>query len=275
MNKQELLDKLTVELKISKNSDHTVRNYVRANKTLLDFCEKQPEQITEDDVKRYMAEELTDKAATSIILFLSAVKYAFLNILKKDVTRTIKRPKREKKIPTVLTKDEVKTLLNSVGNKKSKLIISLLYACGLRVSELTNLKTENLNFEEKIGHVRQAKGRKDRVFNIPVFLDADLRKQVAQQNSNDEDYIFSGPNGSLSSRNIQKLVEKAAKIAQLSKRVHPHTLRHSFATHLLEDGVDIRLIQVLLGHASISTTELYTHISTGQIKGVQSPIDKL
>jgi len=271
----DFLKKLKVELKISKNSDHTIRNYLRANQELLDFTNKYPEKITKDDVKLYMAEKLTEKSSTTIMVFLSALRYAYSNVLNKDITAGIKRPKRERKLPAVLTKIEIQRLIEAIPTKKSKLMVIMIYLCGFRVSELTNLKTENLNFEEMIGFVRQAKGRKDRVFNIPQKLLKKLQKQVEVQKANNQEYLFSGLNGSLSTRNIQKIVQKAVKKAGIEKDVHPHTLRHSFATHLLEGGVNIRHIQVLLGHASISTTELYTHISKEQIKAVKSPIDQL
>lgn len=275
MNTQNFLKKIEVELKISKNSEYTIRNYVKANEKLLDFVHKQPEQINEDDVKLYISENLSDKAATSIILFLAAVKYAYLNVLRKDPTRRIKRPKREKRIPTVLTKEEVKRVIDVLDAKKSKLMISLTYACGMRVSEIINLKIADFDFEEKIGHIRQAKGKKDRIFNIPQFLFKDLKKQAEEQKEKSEEYLFTGPKGKLSSRNLQKMVNGAAKRAAIKKDVHCHTLRHSFATHLLENGVDIRHIQVLLGHADISTTQIYSHVSTEQIKKIKSPLDVL
>lgn len=275
MKKEEFLEKLQVELKISKNSNYTLRNYINANESFLDFTKKSPDKITEDDIKLFLAEKLSDRAATSTILFLSAIKYAYLNILKIDPTVSIKRPKREKKIPTVLTKDEVKSLLNSCETKKSKLMLSLLYATGLRVSEITNLKTFDMVFEEKIGYARQAKGRKDRIFNIPEFLTKDLQKQVKKQKELNQMYLFSGPKGSLSSRNLQKIVQKTSKRAGIKKEVHPHTLRHSFATHLLENGTDIRMIQELLGHADLSTTQIYTHISKEELKKIPSPLDNL
>jgi len=152
-------------------------------------------------------------------------------------------------------------------------MISLLYACGFRVSELINLKKENLDFNEKVGYVKQGKGRKDRIFNIPEFLFSKLKNYVdKKENSN---YVFSGRKGKLSERNIQKIVQKAARKAGIEKQVHPHTLRHSFATHLLESGIDIRMIQELLGHADLSTTQIYTHISGEQLKKIKSPIDEL
>jgi len=236
MEKEEFLKKLEVELKISKNSHYTIRNYLIANKDLIEFSNKIPDQITKDDLKLFMSEKISDKSSSSIILFLAAIKYAFSNILDNDITSSIKRPKKERKIPAVLSKQEVKDLINSLNNEKSKLMISLIYACGFRVSELVNLKINDLNFIEKIGHVRQAKGRKDRIFNIPEFLIEDLKNYVSSQKENSNDLLFSGPKGKLSTRNIEKIVRLASKKANLSKEVHPHTLRHSFATHLLENG---------------------------------------
>jgi len=275
MKKEEFLDKIRVELRISKNSDYTIRNYLRANSELLEFIKKNPEDITTDDVKLFMSEKLTEQAASTIIVFLSALRFAFSNILNKDITAGIKRPRRERKIPAVLTKDELKRLLAAISTKKSRLMVSLTYACGFRVSELINLKILDLDFEEMIGHVRMGKGRKDRIFNIPRFLLKYLKKQVLNQQESNQDYLFTGPKGKLSDRNIQKIVRIAAKKAEINKKVHPHTLRHSFATHLLENGVDIRKIQELLGHADLSTTQIYTHISTEELKKIPSPIDNL
>ncbi|MBU3907110.1 MAG: tyrosine-type recombinase/integrase [Nanoarchaeota archaeon] len=275
MEKEEFLKKLETELKISKNSEYTIRNYLDANSKLFKFINKSPGEVSEDDIKDFMAENISKMASSSVIVFLSAIRYAFTNILKKDPTLAIKRPKREKRLPSVLTKEEVKSLISALSNKKSRLMVSMIYACGFRVSEIINLKVKDLDFTEKIGHVRQAKGKKDRIFNIPSFLLSNLKKQAEKQTSENQEYLFTGPKGKLTDRNIQKMVKKAAKRAGIKKDVHPHTLRHSFATHLLENDVDIRLIQALLGHSSISTTELYTHLSTMQIKKVKSPIDSL
>ncbi len=272
MNSEEFLKKIEVELKISKNSNHTIRNYIKSNKDLLNFTKKSPDKIKTEDIKLFIAENLTDKAAMSIILFLSAIKYAYLSIFNNDITSSIKRPKKEKRLPTILSKDEIKKLLEELKTEKSKLMVSLIYACGFRVSELVNLKIADLNFPEKTGHIRQAKGNKDRIFNIPEFLTDELQDLTKQQNK--EKYLFTGRSGKLSTRNIQKIVSSAANRAGL-KGVHCHTLRHSFATHLLENGVDIRHIQELLGHADLSTTQIYTHVSTEQIKKIKSPIDNL
>lgn len=275
MTPEQFLKKLEIELKISKNSEYTLKNYLKANQIFFIFTKKNPEEIEEEDVKKYIAENLKDSSPSSIIIFLSAIKYAYLNILKNDITASIKRPKKDKKIPTVLTKDEIKNLLNSFDNLKSQLMISLMYACGMRVSEITNLKTDDLNFEEQTGFIKKGKGRKDRIFNIPLFLFENLKKQSEKQIQNNQKYLFTGPKGKLSSRNLQKIVSLAAKKSAIKKSVHCHTLRHSFATHLLEDGIDIRMIQELLGHANLATTQIYAHVSSEQIKKIKSPIDGL
>lgn len=275
MEKEEFLKKIEVELKISQNSDYTIKNYILANANLLNFTKKSPEEISADDVKAFMADKLADKSSSYSILFLAAIKYAYSTILRRDITIEIKRPKKEKRIPVVLSKEEVRMLIESVHNRKSKLMISLMYACGFRVSELINLKIEDLDFNEKIGHVRQAKGKKDRIFNIPSFIFEDLKRQAEEQKQEGNELLFTGPKGKLSSRNMQKIVKKAAIKLGITKDIHPHTLRHSFATHLLEDGIDIRKIQELLGHSDLSTTQIYTHVSAEELKKIPSPLDSL
>ncbi len=275
MEKEEFLKKIEIELKISKKSIYTIRNYVDANSKLLAFSKKQPEEMTTEDVKAFMAEHLSEKASMSIIMFLSAAKYAYSKLLSRDITVGIERPSREKKIPIVLSKDEVKKLIDSINNEKSRLMVSMIYACGFRVSELLNLKTRDLDFNEKIGYVRQAKGKKDRIFNIPASLHQQLEDWAKQQEQASQEFLFTGIKGRLSVRNIEKIVKNAALKAGINKSIHPHTLRHSFATHLLEDGIDIRKIQELLGHSDLSTTQIYTHVSAEELKKIKSPIDNL
>lgn len=272
MEQEEFLKKVEIELKISKNSVHTISNYIKSNRNLLQYTKKSPDEISEDDIKIFIVENLTDKASASITLFLSAIKYAYLSILNKDITASIKRPKKEKKLPAILSRNEIKNLLEELKVEKSKLMISMIYACGFRVSELVNLKIDDLNFSDKTGKIRQAKGNKDRIFNIPEFLLEDIQHQAEQQK--DKEYLFTGRGKKLSTRNIQKIVSSASKRIGL-KGIHTHTLRHSFATHLLEDGVDIRKIQELLGHADLSTTQIYTQVSTEELKKIKSPIDNL
>ncbi len=272
MNQEEFLHKLEIELKISKNSEYTLRNYINYNKKFLKYAQKIPEEITSEDVKHFIAENLSNNSSSSITLFLASIKYSFNSLLGKDVTSSIKRPKKERKLPPILSRNELKELLNKINVGKSKLMVSLIYACGLRVSELVNLKIKDLNYKERIGFVRGGKGKKDRIFNIPNFLFEDLEE--ISKNKKPDDYLFEGRNGKLSTRTIQKIVSSAAKRANLNQ-VHTHTLRHSFATHLLEDGVDIRKIQELLGHSDLSTTQIYTQVSSEELKKIKSPIDSL
>jgi integrase/recombinase XerD len=277
VTKEEFLRKLEVELKISKNSEYTLKNYVTANEKFLSSIKKPLEEINEDDVKEFIVDNLSENSASTIIVFLSALKFSFKAILKKDITMGIRRPKKERRIPAVLTKEEIKSLLNNLPNKKSYLMISMIYACGMRVSELTGLKTKDLIFQERIGHIRQAKGKKDRIFNIPEFLTEDLLRLKEEQENEGFEYLFANPTTGkkMTTRNIQKIVSKAVQRAGIQKDVHPHTLRHSFATHLLENNVDIRKIQELLGHADLSTTQIYTHISQEELKKIQSPLDSI
>ena len=275
MDSQEFLQKLETELKLSRNSQHTIRNYLRANKSLLNSIEKPLEEINENDVNLYLSQNLIKNSSMTTILFLSAIKYSFSNLLKKDITLGIKRPKREKRIPSVLSKDEIQSLLNSINNKKSKLMVTLLYTCGFRVSELTNLKVSSLDFGEKVGYVKQGNGRKDRMFNIPENLFEELKLHAETQKALGNEFLFTAKNGKIGERNIQKIVSRATKKANIKKNVYPHTLRHSFATHLLENGTDIRIIKELLGHSNISTTQIYVHISSQQLKKIKSPVESL
>ena len=275
MDKEAFLKKLEIELKISKNSEYTIRNYIDCNRKFLDYIKKDLEDINSDDLKQYIVEKLNNASSSSLIVFLSALRYSFYNILNKDITLNIRRPKKEKKIPVVLTKDEIKRLIEVIDTKKSRLMVSFMYACGFRVSELVNLKIKDLNFDEKIGSVRQGKGKKDRIFNIPEFLLEDLKIQSENQKKINQEYLFTGPKSRLSERNLQKIISKAGKRAGLNKEVHCHTLRHSFATHLLENGTDIRKIQELLGHSDLSTTQIYTHISREELKKIKSPIEEV
>jgi len=278
MNQHEFLKNLETEIKISKLSPYTLRNYLDSNKQLFQHSKKQPGQIKQQDIKNFLAEKMDDKSSSSTILFLAAIKFAHSSLLQNDPTAGIKRPKSEKKIPIVLTKQEVQNLIGATATIKSKLILQLLYSSGLRVSEIVILKPIDLDFNENIGWVREGKGKKDRMFIISKKLSKKLEKFIKKHE--DWNYLFS-KNNPLSTRNIQttrniqKIVQKTTEKAGIEKQIHPHTLRHSFATHLLENGVDIRKIQVLLGHSSLTTTQIYAHVSSAELKKIESPLDNL
>jgi len=267
------LQKLENELKLRGFSDRTVKMYLFYNQKFLEFIKKEPEQVTEDDIKSYITSRMDGGvSAKSIVLIKSALKFFYDEVLKMNIV-TFKSPKVSKKLPTVLTRDEVRKMIDSVENKKHKLIVMLLYSSGLRLSELTNLKIADLDINEKIGWVRSGKGEKDRMF---ILSDKVIEKMGEFLSGKEvSDYIFNGRKGKMSSRLVQKIVAAAAKKAEINKNVSPHTLRHSFATHLLESGENIRKIQELLGHSSLSTTQLYTHVSTEELKKVKNPLDDL
>jgi len=272
MEKEEFLKRLETEIKISKMSEYTLRNYLIFNKQLLEHAKKLPDQIDTQDIKNFLADKMNNRASASTILFLSSIRFAYSNILGKDPTVGIKRPKKENKLPSVLTKQEVLKLFDACENFKSNLMLKLLYSSGLRVSELVNLRPVDMDFNENNGWVRAGKGKKDRMFILSQKLSKKLQKFISKHT--DWKYLFSRDKP-LTTRNIQKIVQKAAQKAGINKHAHCHTLRHSYATHLLENGVDIRKIQILLGHSSLSTTERYTHVSSTELKKISSPFDSL
>ena len=186
----------------------------------------------------------------------------------------IKAPKSEKKLPTVLTKEEIKKLLNIIKNPKHRLLVEFLYSSGLRVSECVSLKIDDLDLDEKIGKVRHGKGNKERYIILSENLIEHLNDYL-QKRKGDVQYIFSSKDASITARQAQNIVKDAARRAGIKKRVFCHALRSSFATHLLEAGVDIRVIQELLGHSNLATTQIYTKVSTQQLKKVKSPLDSL
>jgi len=272
MDKQEFLKRLETEIKISKLSPYTLRNYIKFNKDLLEHANKIPEEIEQQDIKYFLADKMSEKASSSNIVFLASIRFAYSNVLEKDPTAGVKRPKKESKLPIVLTKNEVLRLFDATDTLKSNLILQMIYSSGLRVSEVVNLKKENLDFEEGLGWVRAGKGKKDRMILLSRKLSKKLQKHIKK--NSEWIYLFSKIKP-LNTRGIQKIVQKATFKAGINKDVHPHTLRHSFATHLLENGTDLRKIQTLLGHSSIATTQIYTHISKEQIKSVKNPLDMM
>lgn len=265
------LEKLHTELKLRGFSPLTVRNYSFFVDKFIKKTNKPIESLDQEDVRNYLASMFEDKSKNTIMLAAASLKFFFTEILKKEVGN-IKMPKKEKRLPEVLTKEEVSKLLNSAETRKSRLILSLLYSSGLRVSELVNLKPTDISFSENIGWVRGGKGSKDRMFTLSPSLVSELNEYLKRKENTK--YIFSQTEP-LTTRNIQKIVKHLRNRAAIQKKVTPHTMRHSFATHLLEAGTDIRMIQALLGHSSLNTTQLYTHISSDQIKKIPNPFDNL
>jgi site-specific recombinase XerD len=250
----------------------TVRNYSFFVEKFMQKSNKNSEDLNEDDAKAYLSELFDSKSKNTIMLAAAALKFFYSEVLKKDFSG-VKVPKKDRQLPAVLTKDEVKSLIGSSDNLKSRLIVSFLYSTGLRVSELVNLKIEDLNFTENTGWVRKGKGNKDRIFSMSDKIKGEL-KDYLDMKKKAQGYVFSDGKA-LTTRNIQKIIKGTKERAKLNKKVTPHTLRHSFATHLLENGTDIRVIQAMLGHANLNTTQVYAHVSSEQIKKVSNPFDNL
>jgi len=227
--------------------------------------------LDEDIFRSYILEKLENQEPSSVSHMISVISFFFEVILKKSVK--LPHPKRNKKIPEILTPEEAGRLINSTPNIKHKLILQILYGCGLRVSEVINLKKNDFNFEENLIYIRLAKGRKDRFVKIPNSIKENLK---SYSNLNNEDIFFpSSRTGKLTTATIQKIIKNSSKKAGIKKNISPHTLRHSFATHLLEQGIDLKIIQKLLGHSDIKTTQIYLQVSNQLIKNVKSPLDNL
>jgi len=271
-----MLKKLETEIKLRGFSEKTLSAYIYHNQKFLDFIKKKPEEVTEDDIRSYLAVLISDKGQkpASVSLVISALKFLYLEMMEKNLFKKIKPPKAEKKLPTVLTKDEIKKLLAAPKNFKHKLLIEMLYSAGLRVSECVALKINDLELEEKMGTVRGGKGRKDRLIILSENLIADIKKYLSKRNDNNP-YMFPVRETHITSRQAERIVKDASLTAGIKKRVFCHALRSSFATHLLEAGTDIRVIQELLGHSNLATTQKYTKVSTEQLKKVKSPLDNL
>lgn len=270
------LKKLETELKLRGFSKQTSKMYLFYNRKFLEYIKKSPEEITDDDIKEFLAFKISDHSLSnaSIALIKASLKFFYTEMLGKNLS-LIKTPKASKKLPVVLTRTEIKDLLNNTKNQKHKLLIELLYSTGLRLSECINLKYSDMDLNDGIGWVRMGKGAKDRIFIISEMFKKDLLDYMEKTGSEGKGYIFSMNGRKMSPRGIQHAIKVSAERAGIEKPVHVHTLRHSFATHLLENGVDIRKIQKLLGHSNLQTTQIYTQVSSEEIKKIKSPLDML
>lgn len=265
------------ELKIRGFSHKTIKAYLHYNRKFLNYARKSPKEIANEDIKRYL-EFLANREVSNATLNLAinALKFYYAQVLKRKFFFDIKHPKKEKRLPVVLTKDEIRKMLEATKNLKHKLLMEIMYASGLRVSEVVKLKIPDIDLEEGIIRVNLGKGKKDRQTILSKRAIEDLKKFL-EIRRNDNQYLFTGAQNKshLSTRSAQKIVLQAAKLADIKKEVSCHSLRHSFATHLLEKGVDIRYIQKLLGHRRLETTQIYTQVSTQKLKQIGSPLDDL
>ena len=272
----EYTNRFRQELVVAGYSPRTIKMYTLYVAALLGQHSKRPEEITRLDLVSFLA-GMRDRGLSNATISLahSSFKYFFKNCYKNNAIGEIKSPKKAKSLPTVLTKDETRALLKAAKKGRNRLLLQFLYSSGVRVSESVNMRLSDINFKERMGKVKSGKGSKDRIIILSKNWCKVAKKYVDRKRVKSE-YLFSKKNGKrLSADTVQRLVRRAAKKAGINKVVTPHVLRHSFATHLLEAGENIRKIQELLGHSNLNTTQIYTHVSTEQLKKVDSPLDSL
>ena len=272
----DIIELVKKEMFRRKYSERTIHSYLFFLRKFLRYCHKEPRKISKKDIKGYL-EKLSAKnvSGSTINVNLNALKFMLENILNKRFMIKIRYSKTPKTLPSVLGKEEVFRLIKAIKNEKHRLMVRLMYGSGLRVSELTNLRVKDFDFENNYGFVRHGKGNKDRLFIIAESIKEELLNYVKDNKLESDNYLFESYNGHISTRTIQEIIKKAAKKAKIIKNVHPHTLRHSYATHLIENGYDVYSVQSLLGHNSAQTTRLYVHIASPKMIGVKSPLDAL
>ncbi len=264
--------KTVMELRLRSVSKRTIESYMFFIKPFLEKVDD-VQKISVYDVKLFLADLIDKYSNKSRSLAVSSLRFFFKRVVDRpDIFVKLEVPRKEKRLPIILSTEEIKLLIDSIEHTKTKLIIKFLYSSGLRVSELVNLTPKDLDFQQNIGWVRKGKGSKDRLFKIAESISKPLQKYLLKHPGNK--FVFS-ENEAMSTRNIQLLISNSAKKAGINKRVTPHTLRHSFATALLDAGENLLIIQQLLGHENLETTKIYTHISQDQLKNVKSPLDRL
>jgi len=271
----ELFKKQMDAERLSSNTQKTYSNLLGT--FFYHFSDRDPKILTEIDVVDYIQEFVIPERYSIVYQrqLISAIKfyYSRVNQTKMDLKRLV-FPRKERKLPTVLTKEEVKALLISVINLKHFCILSIMYGCGLRLNETLELRIRDIDSRQNLVHIYRGKGNKDRKVGLPGFLLKKLRQYYLQYRP--RNYLFENPSGGkYSASSVSHIIKRAAKKAGIKKNVSAHVLRHSYATHLLEKGVNLRIIQKLLGHSSSKTTEIYTHVSNQLINEVISPIEDI
>ncbi|MFC2135646.1 tyrosine-type recombinase/integrase [Bacteroidota bacterium] len=254
-----------------KLSPRTVKTYLFwVKKFLLNNKDKHPKEFSKKDVREFLYRmEEKDVSGSTLNVVHNALRFMMIDVLHKACYLKIRYAKTPSRKPEYLTKEEIKKLLNAITNEKHKLLVSLMYGAGLRVREVTRLKSNDFSFEENIGWVRGGKGNKDRPFILPEKIRFALKKRCGEKSS----WVFPGRKGALTTKTVQEIVKQAGLKAKIKKHVHPHMFRHSFATHLLENGLDVTSVQSLLGHVKPETTMGYSHTIKTKMISIKSPLD--
>lgn len=272
MRKLKCLQLTKQELMIRNYSKATIRNYCGCLFQYFDYVGENVDSYSEKNVKNFLQSKISKNLAPETVnLYLNAIKFFYRNVLKVRRKINIKFARRNLRLPVFLSRSEVFTLLDSIKNRKHRLMLSLAYGAGLRVAEVVGLKIRDLDFESRIIFVRNGKGAKDRITVLPEKLIKELELFVCSLKG--DEYVFNSQlGGKLSTRTLQKIFSVALETAGIRKRASFHSLRHSFATHLIENGTDIRYLQELLGHRNIKTTQRYTHVTSVGIRNIASPL---
>lgn len=279
MNTTQQLEAFKSYMNYRRYSKNTIKTYSDALQIFFKFnATENLEQLTIEHLIKFNNEHIlkNNYSACYQNQVINAIKLFYRNRFNRTMeVDFIQRPRREKRLPNVLSKTEVRSILESLINLKHRAMLSLIYACGLRRSELLNLTLKDVISDRHLLFIRQSKGKKDRMLPISDKLITMLREYYRAYKP--KIWLFEGqnPGEQYSERSIQLVLNQALNKARINKPVTLHWLRHSYATHLLENGTDLRYIQELLGHSSSKTTEIYTHVSTHSIQKIKSPFDDL
>jgi len=270
---QKQLDIAEREMTIRSYSRRTAKVYLYGLGEYFKFKRKDFGIFDIENIKNFLLFcEKKGLSAQSRNGFLNAIKFYYSEVLKCHQKIDLKFAKRNKKLPIIITRQEIKQIISHIVNLKHKLLVALSYGAGLRVSEAVNLKIKDIDLAELTIHIKEAKGKKDRITVFPESLGDGIINLIKAKSA--DNYLFeSERGGKLTERSAQKIFENALRKSGIKKGASFHSLRHSFATHLLEGGTSIRYIQELLGHQNIRTTQIYTQVTNPSIKNIKSPLD--
>jgi site-specific recombinase XerD len=268
-------DNFLQKLELKKYAQNTARTYINQFEGFINFYKNKPlEELGEIEIRQYISHLIRlGHSDSTVNQNINSIKFYYEVVLNMpNRFYEIERPIKKEKLPEVLSKDEINRIISYIQNKKHKCMISTIYSAGLRVSELINLKISDVDSGRMMIRIENSKGGKDRYTLLSKNLLNQLRTYYSEYKP--KEYLFEGMNGEYySSSSIRSILKRAVAKAGIKKKVRTHTLRHSFATHLLEQGTDLRSIQSLLGHNNLSTTEIYTHVANNFIKNIKNPLD--
>jgi integrase/recombinase XerD len=266
------------DLQIRRYSPTTIRLYLRAVAEFAKHFGRSPDQLGAEHIRRFQLFLIKEKkvSLSSYIQMICALRFFYTQTLNQKVAiERIPFPRGEKKLPLILSREEVKKLLDSTHHLRHRTLLATMYGCGLRVSEVAHLKVGDIDSVRNVLWVRQGKGSKDRQTLLPGKLLKLLRTYWRTKRPADWLFPSSNPIHPISPKAIFLACRSATQAAGLSKAIHPHSLRHAFATHLLEAGTNLRTIQILLGHARLETTARYLHVADVAVRSTASPLDSL